>query len=379
MSRRGIAISALVLIAVAISTPVLVLRGSLPLTDGRRAMAGLAATVTIERDALGIPTITGASRRDVAFATGFVHAQDRLFQMDLSRRMAAGRLAELVGDAALPVDRRNRLHRFEALAGRVLAAATDEERSLLEAYAAGVNAGLDSLRVRPFEYLLLRARPEPWVPRDTVLVIYAMYLQLNDARAEADLRRGALRDSLPDALFRFVHAPAPEWEAPIDGAATEVVPTPGPEIIDLRSPAAETLARRSTVPLRREPAAAGSNNWAIAGSRTASGAGLVANDMHLGLGGAEHLVSRAPASCRATKRAISLVSRCLGRRCWSPAATAVSPGASRTATVTTAISCASSCRTTERDTAARPDTAHSLVKLKFSVRAVAPPRSSHSQ
>ncbi len=125
------------------------------------------ATVTIERDALGIPTITGASRRDVAFATGFVHAQDRFFQMDLSRRMAAGRLAELVGDAALPVDRRNRLHRFEALAERVLAAATDEERSLLEAYAAGVNAGLDGLRVRPFEYLA--------APRTTGTVAAARY------------------------------------------------------------------------------------------------------------------------------------------------------------------------------------------------------------
>ena len=107
-SIRRIVTGALALLAVAAAVPYLALRGSLAAIDGELAMRGLAAPVTIERDALGVPTISGANRADVAFATGFVHAQDRFFQMDLSRRAAAGRLAELVGDAALPVDRRNR-------------------------------------------------------------------------------------------------------------------------------------------------------------------------------------------------------------------------------------------------------------------------------
>jgi len=308
MSRRRIALGALALIAVVVvAAPVLVLRGSLPATDGALTATELAGTVTVDRDALGVPTITGVNRQDVAFATGFVHAQDRFFQMDLSRRLAAGRLAELVGDAALSADRRSRLHRFEALAERVLAAATEQERALVGAYAAGVNAGLDALSARPFEYLLLRARPERWQARDSVLVIYAMYLQLNDSRAEADLRRGALRDSLPPELLRFVDSMAPEWEAPIDGIASAAAPTPGPEVLDLRSHAARAdgdilhfpnrsrepvdpagemvVGEMENVPISaREPAAPGSNNWALAGSRTASGAGLVANDMHLPLG-----------------------------------------------------------------------------------------------
>ncbi|HSD53443.1 MAG TPA: penicillin acylase family protein [Burkholderiales bacterium] len=276
MKRIAIALGAVALIAVA--APFVALRGSLPELDGRLELAGLDAPVTIERDALGIPTISGEGRADVAFATGFVHAQDRFFQMDLARRAAAGRLAELVGDAALPVDRRNRLHRFEAVAARVLAAATDEQRALLDAYAAGVNAGLEGLRVRPFEYLLLRARPQPWQSRDTVLVIHAMFLQLNDSRAEADLRRGVMRERLPAELFDFVNSASPAWEAPIDGQVAPAAPTPGPEVADLRR--AGTIV--STV--RHEPALPGSNNWALAGRRTANGAGLVANDMHLPLG-----------------------------------------------------------------------------------------------
>ena len=157
-----IVVVAVTIVAVAIAAPVLALRGSLPSIDGRVAAPGLTAPVTVERDALGVPTIAGSSRNNVAYATGYVHAQDRYFQMDLSRRMPAGRLAELVGDAALPTDRRNRLHRFEALADRMYAALPKGERELIDAYSAGVNAGLESLRVRPFEYLLLRSRPVRW-------------------------------------------------------------------------------------------------------------------------------------------------------------------------------------------------------------------------
>ena len=270
---------------IAVAAPLLAVRGSLPAIEGRIAVPGLAGPVTIERDALGVPTLTGSSRDDVAYATGFVHAQDRYFQMDLSRRVSAGRLAELVGDAALPVDRRNRLHRFEALADRTLAALPAAERGLLEAYAAGVNAGLDRLRVRPFEYLLLRSRPEPWRPRDSVLVVYAMYLQLNDSHAEADLQRSLLQASLPPELFRFVNSVASEWEAPIDGQVVAAAPMPGPEAYDMRRHAREFAALSPARPaLAREPRALGSNNWAVAGNRTHSGAGLVANDMHLGLG-----------------------------------------------------------------------------------------------
>ena len=193
--RVLLGLASLLLLGVAVAF--LAVRGSLPVIDGGRSVAGLEGETVIERDALGAVTVTGHSRADVAFATGFVHAQDRFFQMDLSRRMAGGRLSELVGDAAMDMDAGQRIHRFHDVAERVYAQLAPAEKSVLDAYALGVNAGLDSLRVRPFEYFLLRQRPEPWRPQDCLLVVYAMYLQLNDAEGSADRQRGLLAAALP--------------------------------------------------------------------------------------------------------------------------------------------------------------------------------------
>ena len=142
------------------------LTGSLPQLDGQIVAQGLTDDVTIERDTLGIPTIRAANRNDLAFATGFAHAQDRFFLMDLLRRNSAGELAEVVGKAALPADRKVRVHQFRQRAHRVTKAAGPQQQALVEAYTAGVNAGLASLRVKPFEYLLLGVEPAPWKPED---------------------------------------------------------------------------------------------------------------------------------------------------------------------------------------------------------------------
>ncbi len=257
------------------------LRASLPRLDGELAGVGLGAGASIERDALGVATIIAASRADAAFALGFAHASDRFFQMDLARRMAAGRLAELVGDAALPTDRRQRLHRFESVADGVLAALPVEHKAVLEAYAAGANAGLAALQVRPFEYLLLRRPPEPWTARDSLLVVYAMYLQLNDAEATADRQRGLLQRALPAERFAYLHSFTPRWEAPIDGQVAP--PAPVPPGFDLDALRGEPARVPRAAAVRREARVPGSNNWALAGSRTASGVALLADDMHLGL------------------------------------------------------------------------------------------------
>src|SRR5687767_5058069 len=105
------------------------LRASLPQIDGSRRLPGLAGAVTVERDALGIPTIRGGSRADVARATGFVHAQDRFFQMDITRRRAAGELSALVGGLALEADRDIRIHRFRAEAVRALSLLPPADRA----------------------------------------------------------------------------------------------------------------------------------------------------------------------------------------------------------------------------------------------------------
>ena len=130
------------MVAIGIATAWLMLRASLPVLDGRVRGNGLSATVTVDRDALGVPTIRGGDRDDVAYGTGFLHAQDRFFQMDLLRRTAAGELAELLGSAALDLDRRHRLHRFRNRALTALAAAPADERRLIELYTRGVNDGL---------------------------------------------------------------------------------------------------------------------------------------------------------------------------------------------------------------------------------------------
>ncbi len=261
----------------------LALRASLPALDGEQRLDGLAAPVTVARDALGVVTISGETRVDVALATGYVHAQERFFQMDLQRRDAAGELATILGPSVLERDRNRRLHRLRDVAGRVLTALEAEERALLEAYAAGARAGLAALDARPVEYLLLRAAPEPWRAEDSILVILGMFLRLSDEDASYDAALGHLREALPRTLLDFLVVRATEWDVPLAGEPPAQAPIPGPAACDLRD-APETAAAASEH-LRatdREPPA-GSNAWALGRERT-GGAALVANDMHLGLG-----------------------------------------------------------------------------------------------
>ncbi|HSE11375.1 MAG TPA: penicillin acylase family protein, partial [Rudaea sp.] len=149
--RRLLLLLVILLIAAA-SVGWLLMRASVPQLDGEISGPGLAGKVTIERDALGTATIRGRSRKDVAYALGFVHAQERYFEMDLMRRAAAGELSELIGPAALPTDRQRRPFRMRSRAAQVLAAAGPDESAAVSAYAAGVNAGLSALGSRPWEY-----------------------------------------------------------------------------------------------------------------------------------------------------------------------------------------------------------------------------------
>lgn len=272
------------------------LHGSLPRLDGAAVLPGLTAPVAIERDSLGVPTIRGESRLDVARATGYVHGQERFFQMDLLRRAAAGELAALVGRTALDLDRANRLHRFRYRARLALAATPAVDQALIAAYAAGVNAGLAGLSAPPFEYLLLRTTPEPWQPEDTPLVVYAMYLDLQGQQWPRESARGLLHDTLPPALAAFLDPVGTEWDAPLLGQAFQPSAPPGPEIFDpRRQPISDTaptsaaihpppaFALPPAVPADESETVSGSNNWAVAGRLTAHGGALLANDMHLGL------------------------------------------------------------------------------------------------
>jgi len=180
------------------------LAASLAQLDGSRALPGLGAPVSVERDARGVPTIRATNRLDVARALGFVHAQERFFQMDLQRRLAAGELAELLGPPVLKYDRQYRPHRFRAVARKVVARAGPEERAMLEAYAARVNAGLAALGARPPEYLLLASAPVPWRAEDSALCLLCMFIQLQDDPSHRQSRLAYMRDVMPPRLFAFL-------------------------------------------------------------------------------------------------------------------------------------------------------------------------------
>jgi penicillin amidase len=264
-------------------------RASLPQLEGERRLAGLAAPVRIERDARGVPVVRGETRLDVARATGFLHAQDRFFQMDLTRRRAAGELAELFGKAALAADREVRVYRMRAVAQRALRALPAGERALVEAYTQGVAAGLAALAAPPPEYLLLRSVPAPWKEEDALLCALTMFLTLQGELAGQESSLGLMHDLLPLALFEFLAPRGTEWDAPLEGEPFAQPAMPGPELVDLRKAAPGAAARAaSPAPVAWSDTDAelayGSNNWAVAGTHTAHGGALLADDMHLGLG-----------------------------------------------------------------------------------------------
>jgi penicillin amidase len=281
----------LVLALLGAATGGLLLRGSLARLDGRCALGGLAAPVLIERDALGAPRLVASSRDDAMQALGYLHAQDRYFQMDLMRRAAAGELAGLLGPALRRADRDVRRHRFRARLEAEYARLDPLSRSLVDAYTTGVNAGLDDLRVRPFEYLALRQKPKPWRPVDSLLVVAAMYLDLGMSTADTDLTAGRVREALPPALADFLLPEAGAWDAPLQDGSPLPPAVPTREQLQAR-PALEGVAAA----VAHVPAAAGgseafvpthdragSNNWAVAGRLTRHGGALLADDMHLGL------------------------------------------------------------------------------------------------
>ncbi|MBP0592309.1 penicillin acylase family protein [Paraburkholderia sp. LEh10] len=278
---------AIALLAAALLGGWLLLRGSLAQLDGTQHVPSLSSAVTIERDALGVPTIHGGSRVDVAFATGFLHAQDRFFQMDLLRRVAAGEVSALIGPNALDLDRRNRLQRFRARAHAIFAAMPEDQRQLIERYAAGVNAGLAALSSRPFEYWMLRTQPEAWRPEDSLLAVYAMYFDLQSFETRRILARAVLRDRVPADLYAFLVPAASHWDAPFDSAST---PPVEPSRIPATRP--DWLSAANSVSAGRKPhegadaaeeSAVGSNGWVVDGAHSAHGGAILASDMHLGL------------------------------------------------------------------------------------------------
>ncbi|HWX66938.1 MAG TPA: penicillin acylase family protein [Rhodanobacter sp.] len=283
---RALLFALLALLLIAFIAGWYLLAGSRARLDGTRRITGLTAPVSISRDALGTVTIEGKNRSDISYALGYVHAQERFFEMDLMRRMPAGELSALVGPAALKVDLNHRRHRLRAVVEAAYVRLPSTQKHELDRYRDGVNAGLADLRVRPWEYLLLNTRPQPWRSEDSALMIAAMYLDLNrDGRNERELRMAQMRSVLPGPLVDFLLSPDPDWEAPLSGELSRSPVIPAADVFDLR----HAVSAKSSADMAAALAPAldaprpGSNNFAVGGSLTGTGAAMLANDMHLGL------------------------------------------------------------------------------------------------
>ena len=254
-------------------------RQALPRTEGAMALAGAQAEVRIERDEHGIPTIVAASAHDAYFGLGVVHAQDRLWQLETHRRIGAGRLAELFGEPALEADRFLRALGVRRAAAEQWKALPPASRAVVQAYTDGINAVIrQELRARPPEFLLLGAHPEPWDPVDSIAWSIMMAWDLGGNWTTEVLRlRLALK--MPVAQIDVLLPPYP-GEAPLATADYAQI------FRSLKLDAGDRATAWQALPDIAPPSGVegvGSNNWVVAGSRSATGQPLLANDPHLKL------------------------------------------------------------------------------------------------
>jgi penicillin amidase len=257
---------------------------SLPVTVGNVTVKGLTAALEIVRDTHGIPHVFAQSIEDAAFAQGYVHAQDRLWQMELNRRVAAGRLSEFAGKDALEADRFLRRVGLRRAAQREADHLHPEERRLLQAYAAGVNAAVTSMGANlPVELRLLRLKPEPWSIVDTISWGKAMGFNLA-LNWEMELFRSRLvaKVGLERAVqFHLPHAPGapPIVPSPPGARGADATPTAG---VDASAAELLRLYQEAKPYLAFGPTGA-SNSWVVSGAHTQSGKPMLANDPHLAL------------------------------------------------------------------------------------------------
>ncbi|MCA8933655.1 MAG: penicillin acylase family protein [Rhodospirillaceae bacterium] len=242
------------------------LSGSVPDLDRTVAVDGLSAPVQVVHDPHGVPHIYAADMHDAYFALGYVHARDRMWQMDARRRLATGHLAEIAGDPALGIDRLMRTLGMAQLAEASYATLPPEVQQALDAYSNGVNAWLANREgPLPPSFFLLGYEPAPWTPADTLALERLLALQLS----------GNYRDELLRARLIALLGEA---------QAADLFPEGADVLVSIDHAALDGLYQRTLAGLEAVPSATGASNvWALSGARTQTGAPLLANDPHLGL------------------------------------------------------------------------------------------------
>jgi len=281
---------------------------SFPTTSGRVDVPGLTATVTVYRDEAGIPQLVAESDHDLLFAQGYVHAQDRFWEMDFRRHVTAGRVAELFGESQVATDAFIRTLDWRGIAEQEFALLDPVSRAYYEAYADGVNAYLEERDGADLslEYAVLGLQnpgysPEPWTPVDSIAWLKAMAWDLR-SNLEDEIDRALLASELPPEEVSRLHpdyawgsmptiiegpagaAPAGADAAPL--AETTATPAASDSVVAdaVAAPLASLAALLDGVPelLGPEGGDLGSNSWVVSGALTESGLPLLANDPHLG-------------------------------------------------------------------------------------------------
>ena len=265
---------------------------ALPLLDGRLQMRGLTAPVTVTRDSHGVPTIEAATMEDLFFAQGYVTAQDRMWQMDVMRRLGSGELSEILGPGTLKVDREQRILGLRAAAAKSLQMATARDHTFFAAYASGVNAYIaEHGKHLPVEFRILGYAPKPWTPEDSVVIANVMVKDLNyhyffDALARekilaklgpeltADLYvNHSWHDRPPTVMREDINEPD---NSPGNDNQDDEEDSPDNAVTQNKIPRAELRQLPEEVPVN------GSNDWVVSGAHTVTGKPLLSNDMHLG-------------------------------------------------------------------------------------------------
>ncbi len=264
------------------------MRAQMPVLDGDLQLPGLTAPVVVRRDSHGVPHVQAANMEDLLEAQGYVVAQDRLWQMDMARRFAAGELAELLGPSVVEHDKLQRVLQIRPAAEHLTATMPEDQKRLFEAFARGVNAFIaghpDNL---PAEFRLLGYKPRPWQPVDSWLVALNMVARLDTLypwklereKVEAKLPPNLLPELYPTATFRD-HPPTqamPDLTAPQQNI-------PDVPLDESQSSLQDLLRLRAILKLGADGCDSckpGSNEWAVSGAKTASGKPLLSNDMHL--------------------------------------------------------------------------------------------------
>jgi len=279
-------------------------RSPLPQLDGSVTVPGISSKIRVVRDEQGVPTIEAATLEDLFFAQGYVTAQDRLWQMDMMRRAAAGELSEVIGADTVQMDRQERI-----LGLRLAAEASEKnisarDRAYFDAYARGINAFIDSHRDRlSLEFRLLKYTPRPWTVTDSLLVGALLVQDLNHYRNPPTLTREKIlaklgpeltadlyvnsswRDRPPTEVRHIEGEPAAHSSNEDDDDEEEVDPSGGTGRITSARPtgsgSALFQARVGTLPEETDSFRPGSNDWVVSGQHTVSGKPLLSNDMHL--------------------------------------------------------------------------------------------------